>query len=46
MYVADGSTLPGPAGANPALTIAALADRAADGFTDVLTGTTREVSRR
>jgi cholesterol oxidase len=29
-YIADGSVLPGPAGVNPALTIAALADRFAD----------------
>ncbi|SEG80309.1 cholesterol oxidase [Thermomonospora echinospora] len=27
LYIADGSALPGPVGANPALTIAALADR-------------------
>ncbi|WP_063746790.1 GMC oxidoreductase [Catenuloplanes japonicus] len=30
LYVADGAALPGPVGANPALTIAALADRLAD----------------
>ncbi len=30
LYVADGSVMPGPTGANPALTIAALADRTAD----------------
>lgn len=30
MYVTDGSIMPGPVGPNPALTIAALADRAAD----------------
>jgi cholesterol oxidase len=30
LYVADGSVMPGPVGANPALTIAALADRFAD----------------
>ncbi|WP_428261074.1 GMC oxidoreductase [Haliangium sp.] len=32
LYVADGSIMPGPVGANPALTIAALADRCADGI--------------
>jgi cholesterol oxidase len=30
LYVADGSVMPGPTGANPALTIAALADRFAE----------------
>lgn len=30
LYVTDGSVLPGPAGANPSLTIAALADRFAE----------------
>jgi cholesterol oxidase len=30
LFVADGSAMPGPVGANPALTIAALADRFAD----------------
>ena len=29
-YIADGSVMPGPVGANPSLTIAALADRFAD----------------
>ena len=27
LYIADGSVMPGPVGANPSLTIAALADR-------------------
>ena len=30
LYIADGAALPGPVGANPALTIAALAERSAD----------------
>jgi cholesterol oxidase len=30
LYIADGSILPGPVGANPSLTIAALSDRIAD----------------
>ena len=30
LYVADGSVMPGPIGANPSLTIAAMADRTAD----------------
>ena len=32
LYVADGSVMPGPVGANPSLTIAAVADRFADGI--------------
>jgi cholesterol oxidase len=32
LYVADGAVMPGPVGANPSLTIAALADRFADGM--------------
>ncbi|ACY17525.1 GMC oxidoreductase [Haliangium ochraceum] len=32
LYVADGATMPGPVGANPSLTIAAMADRCADGI--------------
>jgi len=34
LYVADGSVMPGPVGPNPSLTIAALADRFADGIVD------------
>jgi cholesterol oxidase len=32
LYVADGSVMPGPVGANPSLTIAAFADRMCDGI--------------
>ncbi len=32
LHIADGSVMPGPVGANPSLTIAALADRFADGI--------------
>jgi cholesterol oxidase len=38
LYVADGSVMPGPVGANPSLTIAALADRFADGIIEERTG--------
>jgi cholesterol oxidase len=31
LYIADGSTMPGPIGPNPSLTIAAFADRVAEG---------------
>jgi cholesterol oxidase len=34
LYVADGSVMPGPVGANPCLTIAALADRFAENIVD------------
>ncbi len=34
LHVADGSVMPGAVGANPALTIAALADRFADRIVD------------
>jgi len=30
LHVADGSVMPGPVGANPSMTIAAVADRFAD----------------
>lgn len=32
LYIADGSIMPGPVGANPSLTIAAMSDRIADGI--------------
>lgn len=38
LHVADGSVMPGPVGANPSLTIAALADRFADGMIDDMKG--------
>jgi cholesterol oxidase len=34
LYVVDGSAMPGPVGPNPSLTIAAFADRVADGILD------------
>jgi cholesterol oxidase len=34
LHIADGSVMPGPVGANPSLTIAALADRFSDGILD------------
>jgi cholesterol oxidase len=36
LYIADGSVMPGPVGANPSLTIAALADRFAKHITDTI----------
>ena len=41
LYVADGSVMPGPVGANPSLTIAALADRFADRMVEKTNGLTR-----
>jgi cholesterol oxidase len=38
MYVADGSVMPGPVGANPALTIAAFADRMSERILDPSAG--------
>lgn len=38
LYVADGSVMPGPVGANPSLTIAALADRFANDCVDSWNG--------
>jgi len=51
LYVADGSVMPGPVGANPSLTIAALADRFADGIVEEFsaqrrTGTTTGAQSR
>jgi cholesterol oxidase len=44
LYVADGAVMPGPVGANPALTIAALADRFADTIVE-RSGSRGEASR-
>jgi cholesterol oxidase len=41
LHVADGSVMPGPVGANPSLTIAALADRFADHIIDSRKSTIR-----
>jgi cholesterol oxidase len=38
LYVADGSVMPGPVGPNPSLTIAALADRFAEGIIEERSG--------
>ena len=38
LYVADGSVMPGPVGPNPSLTIAAIADRFADGIVNSARG--------
>ena len=43
LYVADGSAMPGAVGANPGLTIAAFADRVAEG---ILAGKPRETEVR
>ncbi|CAA9549256.1 MAG: Glucose-methanol-choline (GMC) oxidoreductase:NAD binding site [uncultured Thermomicrobiales bacterium] len=39
LFIADGSIMPGPVGANPSLTIAAVADRIADGILEPGSGT-------
>jgi cholesterol oxidase len=41
LHIADGSVMPGPVGANPSLTIAALADKFADGIIEARTGGAR-----
>jgi cholesterol oxidase len=41
LYVADGSVMPGPVGVNPALTIAAFADRVAEGIVKEVMGDDR-----
>jgi cholesterol oxidase len=38
LYIADGSVMPGPVGANPSLTIAALSERFATHIVDKLGG--------
>jgi cholesterol oxidase len=43
LHIVDGSVMPGPVGPNPSLTIAAVADRAADA---ILEGRTAPLSRR
>jgi cholesterol oxidase len=40
LYVTDGSTMPGPVGANPSFTIAAFADRVAEAILDDRPGST------
>ncbi len=50
LYVVDGSVMPGPVGANPSLTIAAFADRAAEHIIEssgprTRSGTTRQTGR-
>lgn len=42
LYIADGSVTPGPVGANPSLTIAALADRFAKHIIDNAGGSSHE----
>lgn len=46
LHVADGSVMPGPVGANPSLTIAALADRCADAMIDGAPDSARRRPRR
>ena len=46
LYIADGSVMPGPIGANPSLTIAALADLFADAMIEQAHGAARGYVRR
>jgi cholesterol oxidase len=46
LYVVDGAAMPGPVGANPSLTIAAFADRVADGILGGREATRQEAPAR